>query len=190
MTRIALWMLGKTMNIFVISDTHFGHQNMVRYHGRPKQFDRLLIDNWNQIVGKQDLVFHLGDVAVSRTLDLASVVKRLNGRKILCLGNHDRRPAEWYMANGFAFACTYFVLDGVCFSHKPITPLPPGCAVNVHGHFHGDDHRLHEYEADAFFHANRQRYLEVHIEQTLAPVPLPALLARAETAGNRGANVG
>jgi calcineurin-like phosphoesterase family protein len=167
------------MQTFVISDTHFGHANMTKYHGRPERFDRVLIENWNRVVGKQDLIIHLGDVAVSRTLDLPSLIKRLYGRKILCLGNHDRRPANWYMANGFAFACSSFVLDGVCFSHRPVTPLPPGALLNVHGHFHGDDHRVHEYEGNDYFHNNRDRYVEIHIEENLSPVLLSTILAPA-----------
>lgn len=169
------------MKIFVISDTHFGHAAMVRYHGRPERFDRVIVENWNRVVGKQDLVFHLGDVAVSRTLDVASVVKRLNGHKILCLGNHDRRPPEWYISAGFAFACSSFIWDGICFSHRPVTPLPSGCSMNIHGHFHGDDHRLHEYAEDAYFHENRERYVHIHIEETLAPVPLEDVLQAAAT---------
>lgn len=167
------------MKVFVISDTHFGHAAMSRYHGRPERFDRVIIDNWNRVVEKQDMVFHLGDVAVSRTLDLESVIKRLHGRKILCLGNHDRRPPEWYLSIGFAFACTHFVWDGICFSHRPVTPLPTGSWLNVHGHFHGDDHRLHEYADDAYYHEHRDRYLQIHIEETLAPAPLDGVLATA-----------
>ena len=167
------------MQTYLISDTHLGHANMTRYHGRPERFDRVLIDNWNRVVGKQDVIIHLGDVAHSRTLDLPSVIKRLNGRKILCLGNHDKRPAEWYMANGFAFACASFVLDGVCFSHRPVTPLPADAHLNVHGHFHGNAHRAFEYEDNDYFHRNRTRYLEVHIEETLSPVLLSTILASA-----------
>ena len=55
------------MQTFVISDTHFGHANMTKYHDRPERFDRVLIENWNRVVGKQDLIIHLGDVAVSRS---------------------------------------------------------------------------------------------------------------------------
>jgi calcineurin-like phosphoesterase family protein len=51
------------MKIFVIADTHFGHLNMTRYEGRPEQFDELISANWNALVGDDDLIINLGDVA-------------------------------------------------------------------------------------------------------------------------------
>ncbi|MEA2530829.1 MAG: hypothetical protein QOG89_2473 [Thermomicrobiales bacterium] len=164
------------MRIYVIADTHFGHANMIKYHNRPQQFDRILVEHWNTTVGKAYLVFHLGDVALGRDVDLPRLLKKLNGRKVLCLGNHDRQRPEWYMEQGFAFACTYYIYQGVCFSHKPITPLPPGCMLNVHGHFHNDNHRDHEYADDDYYHRHRDRYRLVQIEDTLAPVALDEFL--------------
>ncbi|MEA2511628.1 MAG: hypothetical protein QOJ59_1115 [Thermomicrobiales bacterium] len=172
------------MRIYVIVDTHFGHANMIKYHNRPQQFDRILIERWNASVGKGDLVFHLGDVALGRDVDLPRLLKKLNGRKVLCLGNHDRQRPEWYMEQGFAFACTYYIYQGVCFSHRPITPLPPGCMLNVHGHFHNDNHRDHEYADDDYYHRHRDRYRLVQIEDTLAPVALDEFLDVTGTDGS------
>jgi hypothetical protein len=80
------------------------------------------------------------------------------------------------MERGFAFACTYLVLQGVVFSHKPITPLPPGCTLNVHGHFHKSEHRDIEYRDNDYYHRHRGRYRLVQIEDTLAPLPLADVL--------------
>jgi calcineurin-like phosphoesterase family protein len=164
------------MKIYVIADTHFGHANMVKYHNRPEQFDRILVDNWNAMVGKEDVVFHLGDIAFKRDLDMFRLMKKLHGRKILCLGNHDKQKPEWYMEQGFAFACTYYIFKGVCFSHKPVTPLPPGCTLNIHGHFQSDNHRDFEYAEDDYYHRHRYRYRLVQIEDSLSPVALEEML--------------
>ena len=94
------------MQVFVIADAQFGHAIMVGHHNRPEQFDRVIVDNWNSVVDKDDVDFHLGDVAFGRDVDTPRLMKRLNGRKILCLGNHDRQDPERYMVQGFAFACT------------------------------------------------------------------------------------
>jgi calcineurin-like phosphoesterase family protein len=172
------------MNTFVIADTHFGHARIVEFTGRPEDFDARIIANWNAVVGPDDLVIHLGDVAFGRGTDVAALMACLHGRKILCLGNHDREKPEWYMVRGFAFACAWFVYHGVAFSHKPVTPLPPGCLFNLHGHFHRDDHRDREYADNAYYHRHRNRYRLVEIESTLAPVPLAALLDRPRHDGS------
>ena len=53
-------------NIFAISDTHFGHSNIIKYCDRPfhsvSEMNEKLIDNWNNIVTEQDHIYHLGDV--------------------------------------------------------------------------------------------------------------------------------
>lgn len=48
-----------------------------------------LIANWNSKVGPNDTIYHLGDIGFSRSLD--RILRRLNGRKIWILGNHDNK---------------------------------------------------------------------------------------------------
>lgn len=78
-------------NIWVISDTHFGHQNIIRYCDRPfetaKEADDKMIENWNSVVKDGDIVYHLGDVYFGEAGRHA--LSKLNGRKRLILGNHD-----------------------------------------------------------------------------------------------------
>lgn len=52
--------------------------------------DETLISNWNAVVGPEDEVFHLGDVALGDKDRWVDIFKRLNGRKTLVIGNHDR----------------------------------------------------------------------------------------------------
>lgn len=53
------------VKIWFTSDTHFGHKNILRFCKRPwntvEEMDEGLIQNWNKVVGKDDIVFHLGD---------------------------------------------------------------------------------------------------------------------------------
>ena len=76
------------------SDTHFGHENIIKYCDRPfKNTDHMndeIVRRWNEVVAPTDTVFHLGDVALGRLDNSLAQVSRLNGHKILRLGNHDR----------------------------------------------------------------------------------------------------
>lgn len=82
------------MNVFFTSDTHFGHARILELSNRP--FDSIehmndeIVKRWNEVVKPEDMVYHLGDVALGPIHDSLANVKRLNGRKILVLGNHDR----------------------------------------------------------------------------------------------------
>lgn len=79
--------------IFFTSDTHFGHSKIIEYTNRPfadaDEMNEELIRRWNDAVRPQDTVFHLGDVAFGNIDVAKECLDRLNGRIILCIGNHD-----------------------------------------------------------------------------------------------------
>ena len=78
---------------FYIADTHFGHENIIRFDGRPfqnwEEMDRELIRRWNESVGKGDLVHIIGDFVWKPASRWGEIVPKLNGQKILIRGNHD-----------------------------------------------------------------------------------------------------
>ena len=78
---------------FFTSDLHLGHRNIIRLCGRPfaslEEMDETLVRRWNRKVGQDDNVFVVGDLFF-RAEDPEGLLKRLNGRKTLILGNHDR----------------------------------------------------------------------------------------------------
>lgn len=84
---------------WAVSDTHFGHTNIIKYCGRPYKnvfdMDESLVENWNSVVKKGDYVYHLGDVFMEGPKNSADkdyrqhILRRLNGRITLILGNHD-----------------------------------------------------------------------------------------------------
>jgi calcineurin-like phosphoesterase family protein len=51
--------------------------------------DETLINNWNKVVDKEDVVFHLGDFAVGGAASWSNLLQRLNGKVYLIMGNHD-----------------------------------------------------------------------------------------------------
>ena len=80
--------------IFFTADTHFGHGNILRYDDRPfkhiHEHDKVLIANWNEVVGKRDEVWHLGDVSWHGHKRTAEILYALNGKIHLIRGNHDQ----------------------------------------------------------------------------------------------------
>lgn len=84
------------MEVFWISDTHFGHANVIKHNSRPfsciEEHDEILINNWNLIVPTHNSsVYILGDFAWKNH---NKYLGRLHGRKYICLGSHDRMPQE------------------------------------------------------------------------------------------------
>src|SRR5688572_21270703 len=82
--------------IWVISDTHFNHENIIKYCGRPfkdaKSMNECMVERWNETVKPQDKVYHLGDVYMGGGFDrehTLNLLCNLNGKKRLILGNHD-----------------------------------------------------------------------------------------------------
>lgn len=134
--------------IFIVSDTHFGHQNIITYH-RSKYKDVAemhedMIKIWNEKIGKDDIVIHLGDVALGMEKeDLKQIFDQLNGIKMLLPGNHDRAILEKdrHYFNGVGFSnvevgVTELVIGKWILTHEPMGVVPDGY-TNIHGHCHG-----------------------------------------------------
>ena len=83
------------MKNYFISDTHFGHANVIKYSSRPfadvQDMDAAMIDRWNSVVTKDDNVYHLGDFAFHKVERIEEILKQLNGKKHLVYGNHDQK---------------------------------------------------------------------------------------------------
>lgn len=74
---------------------HFGHANIIKYCQRPfastDEMDQTIIDNWNSVVGVDDLVYIIGDITMSFSKKrMKAIFDQLNGTKILIKGNHDK----------------------------------------------------------------------------------------------------
>jgi len=80
--------------VFLTSDWHLGHKNIIPYCGRPfdsvERMNWTIVENHNEVVRPQDVVYVLGDVALGKIEESLSWVERMNGTLILLFGNHDR----------------------------------------------------------------------------------------------------
>jgi calcineurin-like phosphoesterase family protein len=76
---------------FFTSDLHLGHRHVARLRGFDSvgAHDRAIIDGWCSTVGKRDVVWVLGDIAVRYTDYALDILRSLPGKKHLIAGNHD-----------------------------------------------------------------------------------------------------
>ena len=131
------------MGIYVTSDLHFNHKNILRLC-RPQfktieEHNEYIIESFNGTVGKDDLVYVLGDVGFTPASGLVPLVRALNGRKILLIGNHDVLKDNEYLAMGFIQVCRspIYYSSTTILSHIPVQEaLNNPYVINVHGHIH------------------------------------------------------
>lgn len=78
--------------IFFTSDTHFGSKRTLQLSKRPfktvEEMDNSIINNWNNIINKDDIIYHLGDFGNY------DIVKQLNGKIILIIGNYEEKDIQ------------------------------------------------------------------------------------------------
>lgn len=133
--------------IWIITDTHFGHDKLIEY-GRPIDFNDRILNSFSMIK-PGDMLIHLGDFCIGNDETWHKVYfKELTGVKnILVRGNHDHKSNSWYLAAGWDMVCESFTFDmfgkKIMFSHYP-KAWDGYFDVNIHGHFHDTDHRRFE----------------------------------------------
>lgn len=162
--------IGKTLNhVFVTSDQHFGHENIIKFCDRPfmnvLDMDKALIDNWNEVVRPQDWVIHLSDFTLEGGRGAQEYFAQLNG-DICVLSNPWHHDKRWLKTNlplksksGFAIRLWPSIVileiprlgkDGyplaITLCHYPMAvwDRKHHGAWHLHGHSHGN------YKGDEF----------------------------------------
>lgn len=132
------------MALFFTADTHFGDHRRINIHGRPFEsvaaMDAAMIVRWNEAVGPEDELRHLGDFC-RKAGDAAELLARLNGRKHLLRGNNDPDAAAvcglWESVQDYR----ELTVEGrpLVLCHYPFRSWngQHKGAVNLHGHSHG-----------------------------------------------------
>lgn len=153
------------MTTFVASDIHFGHLNIITYcphRGGPETdwvkvaaMNEKIISNFNEVVGVNDETYFVGDIAMGIIEKAPALISRLNGKKYLIRGNHDKtltKKREGY-ENSFAdmlfewvkdYHEMFYTYEGkkhmLCMSHFPMSHwngMNKG-SMMIHGHLHGN----------------------------------------------------
>jgi calcineurin-like phosphoesterase family protein len=133
-----------TRNYWFISDTHFQHENIIKFNNESfnsvQERDELLIQNWNSVVKPGDKVYHLGDVFFGNKDRFKSLWPRLVGSKRLIVGNHD--DIKFLSSGGFFQKVGMWrhwkvsKNKSLLFTHVPLHPDHIRGDLNVHGHTH------------------------------------------------------
>lgn len=104
--------------------------------------DNALIRACNDRVKANDTVYVLGDFAMESGVKAKSMLSRLQGRKILIRGNHDRAQGDW-TAQGWSEVHDALLIEvnqvPLYLHHYPIRDWPgkwQGVA-HLYGHVHG-----------------------------------------------------
>lgn len=117
---------------------HLGHIGVARWRGFENTYehDEHLIASWNSVVHKKDLTYILGDVTMENSKEYYQL-NRLNGRKVVVLGNHDlwqHIPQLLLYVDGVAGMVDY---KGFALTHAPIHISEIGkYRGNIHAHIH------------------------------------------------------
>lgn len=189
---------------WVVSDTHFGHTNIVPFCFRPEEHEEIMIAEWRAHVPDDATVIHLGDICYGHnggnTRFRRLLSKELTGgRKFLIKGNHDRQGYSFYRDCGFRLMYPFklgvsdsgdgvYAVDDVrvdpqstwtvSFSHYPWNPAEDGIQgpwdIRLHGHIHNNG-----YTRNGFVPFLRN-HINLSVEQTkYRPVNLKLLLDAA-----------
>jgi calcineurin-like phosphoesterase family protein len=136
-------------NVWVWSDQHLGHKNIIRYSDRPfssvGEMVEQLIANYNLCVKDNDICLWVGDVAFMGDEGANALLDQCNGYKILIVGNHDFNHGKLKKMNFDEVHLLYTIEYpdiGLLFTHYPLEEGLPEGYVNVHGHIHRGRHEL------------------------------------------------
>jgi calcineurin-like phosphoesterase family protein len=147
-------MYNKNMATWLTSDLHFFHRNIITYCNRPFEDEYMMNDEivrvWNESVNDGDRVIVVGDLTAGlydRKDELAELVTRLRGDKVLVVGNHDHLSKKVYLQMGFTDVRKFIIEDGILYTHKPATEGNSRSLrlqsdykprLIVHGHIHAE----------------------------------------------------
>lgn len=133
--------------IWFTSDLHLRHQRILtigkgRPFGSTEEMESIIIKNWNSKVDINDTVYVLGDVFWGQNSEqIKKIMTKLNGKKILVYGNHDRIMPN-VKSDCWLEVCSYKEIsigdNKIVLSHYPIYEWNGFFYQSYH--FHGHTH--------------------------------------------------
>ncbi len=155
--------------IYVTADTHFGHTNILKYCERPfhtiEEMDQCILNNINQRVKPNDILWHLGDFSFGNQSGYRNKIKCKNIS--LIRGNHDFQVHRNYLSTMFQHVddirilrdtCGIFVM---CHYAMKVWPHRHHGAYHIFGHSHGKLNDPEHYSMDVGVDVNGYRPLSI-----------------------------
>lgn len=165
--------------IWFTSDLHLGHRAAISMCDRPfetiEEMNEILTQNFNSCVKKNDTVYIVGDIAHRTPVNVVNQwIAGLNGKKVLCKGNHDKK----YNAELFAGIYDFLEISthgiNVSLMHYPMMSWPKfhHGSLHLHGHIHSKgDYNLQQKKEGILRYdvgVGANNYYPVSIEQVKA----------------------
>lgn len=173
------------MDIFFVSDQHFSHSNILKFttsNGeklRPEfssieEMDVELINRHNKVIDQYQKIYFLGDICFNLNR-YHSIMPRLNGKKRLILGNHDKFNMYEYLKYFEKIQESWQPVRNILFTHRPVYLGDNNDRIiyNVHGHIHRGQ-------------LEDKRYLNISVEETdYTPIHFDQIIERLKAKGNK-----
>ena len=83
--------------IYLTSDLHFNHMNILKYEPESRPFSSIeemnetIIQNWNEVVKISDTVYVLGDMSMGLVENAIPLIKRLSSSEVITIRPSDLR---------------------------------------------------------------------------------------------------
>lgn len=170
-------------NVFITSDNHFGHSNIIEYENRDEKMcisgvmehDNKLIENWNKVVKKDDLVLILGDFSFHKPAGTENILRHLNGDKVLISGNHDmflenKKFDKTLFKAIYQYKETKYRGQEICLMHYPLQRFKhqdriDKCAVMLFGHIHSRPMEIPKHSYNVGVDVNN--YTPIRLEEAI-----------------------
>lgn len=145
------------MTIYIISDLHFNHANIIKYCDRPfsslEEMNKTMYSYWNSKIEEKDIVYYLGDLAMSPERKALEVAESLNGNILFVDGNHDDisiENAPFPLVKSFTSQ-----IEGIefYFTHRPEDIPESWDGWKIYGHHHNnfpEDHPFYNPHKKSF----------------------------------------
>lgn len=155
----------KPQQVFITSDLHLGHVNIIKYCTRPfkdvHEMNNTLVYNWNSTTRKNDIVYFLGDMAYGRNSSTDRWLQKLNGRITFIKGNHDD-------SNSIRMYDHFIIeFEGIklYLTHNPVNVPVTWDGWVIHGHVHNNSPDYDLKQKNPYINYDKKR-VNVSVELT------------------------
>lgn len=163
--------------MWITSDWHMAHRNIIDYEGRPENYEELIIQSLS-VVRPGDTVINLGDLYLGNSSTFSQLFGRIQtscpeytlATKLLIKGNHDSLSRSKYASIGMVLLDS-LVLQGIYFNHHGVQTLPSDCDSQIYGHYHSNPPAV-GLARGRKFSIEEQNYKLVELSTFLNKVPL------------------